>query len=359
MNNFEIDINAIKNDIISMFLLSNKSLKLHEIYDLIYTADYLKSISSTYHNFYVDPVNPIIKTKAEEKIEKFKIRNFSKQYMLFYENMPILKQITLNFVEKYASYSVEDQYEYKKINFKELKERILQFYATIDNSEYQIAKSIFDEKRIGVYGNGNDNNIAFTCGSSILKNGYIFIGNEKITENTIILLIHEIAHIIDSIKASNNKNYISNAFININGELRSYMYETLYMKQNINLNQEHYNYFIADLVGLLTYFLCNNYLYFTDNYKIRNFDFTATSDDDTLPMKRTILYSFPIYLSLKLLEKNYEQKDILSNINYLMKKNYKYNINEIIDIFGMDVFDFVNYNINEGSKKYLKKNFKA
>ena len=72
-------------------------------------------------------------------------------------------------------------------------------------------------------------------------------------------------------------------------------------------------------------------------------------------MFNSILYGFPEYLSLKLLDSGIDIESIKNSIYYLIKNNYNLNYEEIVKIFNLDLDEFIQGNINSKQmKRYLK-----
>lgn len=352
MNNFMINEETLNRDLQALKKIKNKLKKIEEIEDLKHSYMSLRDINELYFNKEIDEIK--IEKSIEKQLKKRQNKILYNQLNRYLEDS-LLKDIAFNFFNNYYSYYLDNDKVLKKRDFKAIKGIILSFYGNIGNLEYSVAKKMFDEERIGLAYEDEFNGFAYI--SAILGNGYIFI-NEKMSlnDNLILTLTHEIGHIIDGKLQNDFGKIYSSTNVNFLTELMSTIYELLISKYMIPINNNIYDYSCSRIINSTILNISNLLIYYSDNYKIRNNSLIAYNNTEKFEMSNAILYSFPTYLSLKLLDNNIDINDINKSIRYVISRNYNLTYEEIVKIFNLDLNDFRKCIIKSNNmKRYLKK----
>lgn len=348
MNFLGISMNTLNKDLQKLNEIKDNLKKVEEIDDLMHSYDMVNTVLELCNNQSLEEIN--IKANYK-KLEKYKNKLLSKQITRYIEN-DFLLELASNFFNNYYEYYFNKSKVLKQRTLKEVKQKVLSFYGEIGTLEYDVAKTIFAEKRIDTL----DTNIynGFSIYSILLKTGYIFLNNDiRVNDDLIIILTHEIAHIIEANLQSKYNTIYSISNINFLTEIISTIYELQCAKY---LGNEISNYTSSRQINSALLNFTDILLYYRMNYKIRNSSLESFNETDKLDMFNPILYSFPVYLSLKLLDNNINIKDIKISINYMIKQNYNLTYEEIVKIFNLDLNDFISGKINNNNmKKYLKK----
>lgn len=350
MNFLGISEETLTEDLKALYEIKSKIKTLDELEDLLQTYNMIYDNFELYGNNSLDDID--IKYNIK-KLEKRRNKLLSKQITMYLDN-DFLNILANNFFNNYYMSSFETTDIMKKRSFNKIKKFILDFYGEIGNLEYEVAKKMFDEKRIDVSYFEEYSGCAMS--STLLGTGYIFVNkNESLNDNLVLILTHEIAHIIESKLQMKHNVIYSTKNINFLTEIISNIYELQMSKYLNKFNKNICDYTSSRMINSALLNFSDLLLYYGYNYKIRNSDLIAYNKTDEKNMFNSILYGFPEYLSLKLLDSGIDIESIKNSIYYLIKNNYNLNYEEIVKIFNLDLDEFIQGNINSKQmKRYLK-----
>lgn len=339
----ERDIEAFKRYSLNATTLNENENVLNMLYILNNVFDKLKDIKNEKRSI----IKKIVHHERTNMYEQVKI--IENNDFLYHLSDNFLTQCELNNIPQIIQ---NGNIKFKNMSFKRLRESILDFYGKIGNIQYQIAKGVFDEKRIEALKIEDNRPLSYPL--SAIENGYIFINNGKINEDLLLILTHEIAHIIDcKLRVENN---VNKTFFNswIYDELLPSICEIYMLHDKVSLN--NLNLFKKQYMIILIHYFMDMYFFYSDDYKIRNRKLTAfNKDGNKIELYDSIMYTFPLYLALKLKSINYPLEEINKNFKYIYENNMTHNYEDIVKIFGLDCNEFMLGNIDFIIEKKLTK----
>ncbi len=224
----------------------------------------------------------------------------------------------------------------KVYSLKEFKEILLDYYSSIGEFEYNVAKKYFQEGRIQA-GNKNTEVLGSFLGLIHEKCGYIFTGSDKLDSSLLSTLAHELGHAIDYEKYYFPDNKMKDSFTDLFAEVPSTYHEIgilKFLKENdIDeigarlLFQNIYN-FILRMSKRISRVASDVSRYGEINVKD---DGTLKLNDGTdINIRADMKYSISNYLALFLLDKDRDTKETVKIIDEALSKRYESTIYDFL-----------------------------
>lgn len=224
----------------------------------------------------------------------------------------------------------------KVYSLHEFKDILLDYYSSIGETEYKIAKKYLDEGRIQA-GDKNDKVLGSFLGVIHEKYGYIFAGSDRLDSSLMSTLAHELGHAIDYEKYYFSSNKMKDSFTDLFSEVPSTYHEIgmlKFLKENSIdeigarlLLQEIYNYILkmSKRIGKVASEVSR---YGEINVKE---DGTIKLHDGTdVNIRYDMKYSLSNYLVLFLLSKDRDKKETVKMMNEALSKRYESTIYDFL-----------------------------
>ena len=240
--------------------------------------------------------------------------------------------------------------KFKRYNYKDFKDIILDYYSSFGEKEYKIAKKYFDEKRIHLNYPINDGAVAYYLSTFFNKSGYIILKPDKLDSYSMLALVHELGHAIDYetlyFQQGKKRNFLCDYLI----EVPSTFFElglTEFLKKN-KIDEDGAYLLKQDTIakGNNSFFGINDFINERYIYGDVGVDINGNSllhNGEIVNVKDDIFYGMATYLALYLhsmIKGNYD-KEFMKKFYTFLATRRECSLKDSLDILGINYDEFV------------------
>lgn len=368
-----IDTERLVNDLIKMRLYYEKSPRKDDIKNDYASFALLNQILGELEGvmvrengiFYdIEKVQKILDDRALKSCDefcKFLEKDLYEIYVILY-----------NFASKIGEFGmVIAPYfsKLKKYSYKDFKDIILDYYSSVGEKEYKIAKKYFNEKRIHLNYPINDGAVGYYISTFFNKSGYIILKPDKLNSYTMLALVHELGHAIDYetlyFSQGKKRDMLNDYLI----EVPSIFFElglSEFLKKN-KIDEDGSYLLKQDTIvkGNDTFFGIDEFMNERYTYGDVGVDINGNSllhNGEIVNVKDDIVYGIATYLALYLhsMNGNYD-KEFMKRFYSFLATRRECSLKDSLDILGIKYEDFVSADMVlpyvEENNRVLKKKY--